>query len=1508
MNRLRTSLLLCFLFALSFMQTAQAQGIPSEGKDFYLGYIHPTFNDVVPAWTAGYFRVYAYVSSFQDNTVSVSYFDPLTKREGYPNNYPVKARQTTQIALDRTQMQMKSPGDIAGEFKSCHITSKKPINVQFFSSGANSGGSYLALPVNAWGKEYVAASYNDNGPGDGAMTGGRGPASIDPAGGVFMVIAAYDGTEVTIIPTARTGGDHYGVNQGIGNTGKPQPYNVGLNRGQCWMVKSKSAFRDDGTDDISASIIKSNKPVAVISGHEDAYIYGSDVAGFNLEARDYMVEQMIPVEYWDNTGHITVPFIDSPNNNGEGVGEHARIYVYDKYVPSTVTADRAGLPFTKYPGTYQTPEEMTFSTDPVHFHADSGKRFMVVQYDIRNHSTQRTTPPFPSPSMMSIVPRAMWRNAYMWYVPSNINEKLQAYYVTVIAPKDGSTVYYEPRDEYIANKRWFSDSIRVSINGSNSFTGISGLGSSRRTFNSIPGHPDLKAVTFQVSPGVSYYAKAPFPFVIYHFGCRAVDSDGDLGDFDNDDNFFSYALPLGMALHKPVPKRMRITVDTLCTGWKVTVHDSNDPGGVKTVTLLDDPNGEIIVGGHYQYKNTSFEPKDDPLNLKEITVEPPKRDFSFNVRVDNPGVDAYAPLYIVDVNGNGKILELRYKQQAVSFTPPDSVGLVFRVNDAPRDLVEKYRPYVDEEVCREYLFTNLPQSPRAYKITKVDIPQPSNFRIASTNPQVPCELKPGETLQIMACFKGPDTMLYLDSIEFETDCFPARLPLQGQAGTPLIVAQDYDFGTILIGSKKCHDVEVKNVGNKPFTLDDKYILNNFKEFSFDPGHNKNGLPITLLPGQSHKFYFCYSPVDEGLDSATMDWSTDIKEPYKGDIKSYSDFWGAGIMPGVNWDRPTEQMTVICEDDTVHRVYLLNTGTASAQLTGIWFDGPDKDEFSIVATEYQTNPPTYAGTVIDTAQKMWVDVRFTPNLSKTPKYGLRTAFLKTSATLTDTIIPTIAFSGVIKHGEPVLTTNTATDIVDYGYVEVGVETKRTIKIENKGDAPLIITSFIAPGTPYTRMQPDLNTMLPFSIDPGVTVSFDLFGAMNTYGDTTVPFVFNYKTSCAPPSTPLLQFKSRKNDVKLGIPEHPPTYITCRTSEVDGFVRNQGNLVDINLRTAWIVDGAAPNNQSSQFTFVENGGRTLDLKGKVLPSGQTELIPVRYTPTAVGNPGAYLKVEWDSAGKVFMDSTPILATGVALANTFSVENTAGQPYTARTNEFFTIPARITDNITGPPNAAPPGARGATFTVTWKGDLFRFPDAGNQFEQIGNLEASVVSGPSRDLTTGNESVTIHVQTSDNTDIVNAGELVGLKFQLMVAPDVQSDIVISDGFFTDASGAPICYIFNQHIPATFEPIDNCGDPTLRGFLRGTKPTTITYLNPNPAVPGSDLKLGYRVNVALAPVTIELYNVLGDKVRTLQADKASAKGDHIATIVTEGLAAGAYTIRLSGTDWSETKSFVIEK
>src|SRR6188768_4197564 len=130
---------LVFALFLTFSSQLKAQGLSTDGKDFYLGFLYPSFNRVIPAFSAGFFRVYAIISSYQDNTAYISYFnDDGTETAAQP--YKIQARKAVQAPLSVSSMKMQDPGDQKKEYRAVHITSKKPITVQFFSSGGSSCG------------------------------------------------------------------------------------------------------------------------------------------------------------------------------------------------------------------------------------------------------------------------------------------------------------------------------------------------------------------------------------------------------------------------------------------------------------------------------------------------------------------------------------------------------------------------------------------------------------------------------------------------------------------------------------------------------------------------------------------------------------------------------------------------------------------------------------------------------------------------------------------------------------------------------------------------------------------------------------------------------------------------------------------------------------------------------------------------------------------------------------------------------------------------------------------------------------------------------------------------------------------------------------------------------------------------------------------------------------------------------------------------------------------------
>src|SRR5207302_6989122 len=131
------------------------------------------------------------------------------------------------------------------------------------------------------------------------------------AGGYFLIIAAFDSTKVTITPAGFTAGGH-----------KPKiPYTVLLRRGQCYWVKGTG---EDPKNDLSASIVSSSKPVAVLAGHEDAFLGTTE--GATVDGRNFMIQQMIPAEYFASSGYVSIPRYDPRGftSADSGYGENFR--------------------------------------------------------------------------------------------------------------------------------------------------------------------------------------------------------------------------------------------------------------------------------------------------------------------------------------------------------------------------------------------------------------------------------------------------------------------------------------------------------------------------------------------------------------------------------------------------------------------------------------------------------------------------------------------------------------------------------------------------------------------------------------------------------------------------------------------------------------------------------------------------------------------------------------------------------------------------------------------------------------------------------------------------------------------------------------------------------------------------------------------------------------------------------------------------------------------------------
>ncbi|MBI5325249.1 MAG: hypothetical protein HZB41_08265 [Ignavibacteriae bacterium] len=183
--------------------------------------------------------------------------------------------------------------------KSIEIISDVPITIYAFNSQYTTSDSYAAIPVNYWGKEYVIISM----PNDQYKTqydpNDLDSSYIKPRSSEFMIMAAFDNTTVEFQPKAITRGGKQ-INT---------KYSLTLNKGDCYLVQSYLAGR--GYADLTGTIVRSDKPIGVLSGHVRTAIPQND---WPSNDKDHLCEMLMPTSAWGKE-FVSVPF--GTNENGD---------------------------------------------------------------------------------------------------------------------------------------------------------------------------------------------------------------------------------------------------------------------------------------------------------------------------------------------------------------------------------------------------------------------------------------------------------------------------------------------------------------------------------------------------------------------------------------------------------------------------------------------------------------------------------------------------------------------------------------------------------------------------------------------------------------------------------------------------------------------------------------------------------------------------------------------------------------------------------------------------------------------------------------------------------------------------------------------------------------------------------------------------------------------------------------------------------------------------------------
>lgn len=171
---------------------------------------------------------------------------------------------------------------------SLHIVSDDEVTVYAASREYHTTDAWLVLPTDVLGIDHRIMSYPSLGtivdvPVVGLML------SVFPS--QFVVIATQDATDVTI-----------DVKPGRTSTGQGGRRTVRLDKGETYLVQAW-ASETDLTDDLTGSLVRSTRPIAVISGHMRAR---APLVSTNV-SRDILIEQALPVDTWGKSCIVIPP-------------------------------------------------------------------------------------------------------------------------------------------------------------------------------------------------------------------------------------------------------------------------------------------------------------------------------------------------------------------------------------------------------------------------------------------------------------------------------------------------------------------------------------------------------------------------------------------------------------------------------------------------------------------------------------------------------------------------------------------------------------------------------------------------------------------------------------------------------------------------------------------------------------------------------------------------------------------------------------------------------------------------------------------------------------------------------------------------------------------------------------------------------------------------------------------------------------------------------------------------
>lgn len=234
-----------------------------------------------------------FVSARNWTNVQINYPD------GFIDRYRIPKDSVLNISVSNTYYNQTPE---VSKKNAIEIITDNPVTIYAFCSQAFSSDSYACIPTSNWGNEYVVLSMpNDNyNPISPPPTNRDSIVQFTPRPSEFLIIAYHNNTQVSFKPKVQTAGGKQPT----------QYYSITLDKGETYLVQSRDYPR--GFGDLSGTLIKSDKPIGVLTGHTRTAILQNVPKG--KDSKDHIVEMLQPVSSWGKL-YISVPFGTSPHGD-----------------------------------------------------------------------------------------------------------------------------------------------------------------------------------------------------------------------------------------------------------------------------------------------------------------------------------------------------------------------------------------------------------------------------------------------------------------------------------------------------------------------------------------------------------------------------------------------------------------------------------------------------------------------------------------------------------------------------------------------------------------------------------------------------------------------------------------------------------------------------------------------------------------------------------------------------------------------------------------------------------------------------------------------------------------------------------------------------------------------------------------------------------------------------------------------------------------------------------------